>query len=237
MAGRGQPGKRGDILRGALTVFARDGYVGASIDAISAEASVSTRTIYNHFQDKAALFVTVVEESTARVAGIHGEIIERHLGREVFDVEGLEEVLVACAVDLADPAGRDYGEHIALIRHLDAEAGSIPAEAVRIWRRTGPLRVQELLAGRLAEFGARGLLGGVGVGPGSGAGAAGDGSGAGPVAGAGAGLSAEAAGLAATHFLMLARGAVPFRRREGEAGIEDAVRAGVRVFLYGYARG
>jgi len=33
----------------------RDGYTRASIDAISAEAGVSTRTIYNHFTDKAML--------------------------------------------------------------------------------------------------------------------------------------------------------------------------------------
>ena len=46
--------KRRAIIDGALAVFARDGYTRASIDAISAEAGVSTRTVYNHFTDKAA---------------------------------------------------------------------------------------------------------------------------------------------------------------------------------------
>lgn len=55
-------------MAGALTVFARDGYMRASVDAIAAEAGVSTRTIYNHFQDKAQLFQTVIQESATRVA-------------------------------------------------------------------------------------------------------------------------------------------------------------------------
>ena len=44
-----RPDKREAILRGALTVFARDGYTRASIDAIAKEGEVSTRTLYNHF--------------------------------------------------------------------------------------------------------------------------------------------------------------------------------------------
>ncbi|WP_424532941.1 helix-turn-helix domain-containing protein [Sphaerisporangium viridialbum] len=48
--------KRRAILAGALTVFARDGYTRATTEAISAQAGVSSRTLYNHFQDKARLF-------------------------------------------------------------------------------------------------------------------------------------------------------------------------------------
>src|SRR5918999_1741983 len=67
--------KRRAILAGALTVFARDGYTRASIDAISAQAGVSTRTIYNHFQDKAQLFQSVIQESAAKVAAAQAAII------------------------------------------------------------------------------------------------------------------------------------------------------------------
>jgi len=65
---RRRPDKRRAILRGALNVFAHDGYTRASIDAVAAEAGVSTRTIYNHFSDKAELFQTVIHESAAQVA-------------------------------------------------------------------------------------------------------------------------------------------------------------------------
>lgn len=82
----GLTGKRQAILDGALTVFARDGFTRASIDAISAEAGVSTRTIYNHFTDKAALFLAVIQESATRAADVQIAIIDRHL-RKVTDVE------------------------------------------------------------------------------------------------------------------------------------------------------
>src|ERR671918_2156773 len=82
----GRPAKRRAILDGALAVFARDGYTRASIDAISATAGVSTRTIYNHFKDKAQLFQTVVEESTTGVADFQIAVIDRHLG-QVTDLE------------------------------------------------------------------------------------------------------------------------------------------------------
>ncbi|MEU7831466.1 TetR family transcriptional regulator [Nonomuraea sp. NPDC049129] len=36
------------IMAGALTLFARDGYTRAGLDAITVEAGVSNRTIYNH---------------------------------------------------------------------------------------------------------------------------------------------------------------------------------------------
>src|ERR1700716_94258 len=78
--------KRRAILTGALTVFARDGYTRASIDAISAEAGVSTRTIYNHFQDKAQLFETVIQESADRAAEAQIATIDRYFAK-ITDLE------------------------------------------------------------------------------------------------------------------------------------------------------
>jgi AcrR family transcriptional regulator len=52
-------------------VFCREGYAGANIDMIAAEAGVSRQTIYNHHGDKEKLFVAVVKTLTARAtAGI-----------------------------------------------------------------------------------------------------------------------------------------------------------------------
>ena len=72
--------KRRSILDGALRVFGRVGYLGASIDMIATEAEVSTRTIYNHFENKEELFSTVLLESSTRVAVAREETVERHLG-------------------------------------------------------------------------------------------------------------------------------------------------------------
>ena len=56
------PEKRTQILAGAASVFAADGYEGASMARIAAVAGVSKGTLYNHFDSKAALFTAYVGE-------------------------------------------------------------------------------------------------------------------------------------------------------------------------------
>jgi len=145
--------KRRAILAGALTVFARDGYTRASIDAISAEAGVSTRTIYNHFHDKAQLFETVIEESTRQVAEAQIAIIDRYL-RKVTD---LEADLIEFGQALATPL-TDFGEHFALVRQIDAEAEHIPRAALDAWEEAGPRRVIRELGRRMRQLAEEGLL-------------------------------------------------------------------------------
>jgi AcrR family transcriptional regulator len=60
---RGRIDKRHAIMTAARIVFLRDGYTGATIDAVAAEAGVSKQTIYNHLQDKEMLFLAVVEDT------------------------------------------------------------------------------------------------------------------------------------------------------------------------------
>ena len=63
--------KRVSILEAATYVFCREGFAGANIDMIAAEAGVSRQTIYNHHGDKEKLFVAVVQALTERAnAGI-----------------------------------------------------------------------------------------------------------------------------------------------------------------------
>ena len=42
------------------SVFCREGFAGANIDLIAAEAGVSRQTVYNHHGDKEKLFMAVV---------------------------------------------------------------------------------------------------------------------------------------------------------------------------------
>jgi TetR/AcrR family transcriptional repressor of mexJK operon len=62
---RGLPGKRTAIMRAATHIFITAGYERANLDVIAAEAGVSKQTIYNHFGDKAKLFVAVVDAARA----------------------------------------------------------------------------------------------------------------------------------------------------------------------------
>lgn len=145
--------KRDDVLRGALKVFARDGYTRAGIGAIAASAGVSTRTIYNQFGGKASLFSATIQHSAEAVAATHIDIIRRHLGK-ILD---LEEDLIAFAVEFVAPMP-EFADHSALVLQVNAEREHIPRDAVEAWRVAGPDRVQAELASHLAQIGERGLL-------------------------------------------------------------------------------
>lgn len=150
---RGLMEKREAVVRGALTVFARDGYTRGSIGEIAKEAGVSTRTIYNHFADKDEVFRTVITESTTRVRTAHLAIIDRYLGR----VTDIEADLRAFTRRFAT-SSRDFPEHFALMRQIQAEVGHLPPEVLEAWQDAGPRRVNQALADRLAELAEQGLL-------------------------------------------------------------------------------
>ncbi len=150
----GQPDKRRAIISGAVTLFARDGYTRASLDAIAAEAGVSNRTIYNHFTDKADLFQAVIQESTQRVADTMVDLIDRHLGK-IID---LESDLADLGLAFLSLLTSDLAPHFAIVRQINAETEHIPPTALELWQDTGPGRVKHHLAGRLREIADRGQL-------------------------------------------------------------------------------
>lgn len=143
--------KRQAVLAGGLTVFARDGYARASIDVIAAEAKVSSRTIYNHFQDKAGLFHAVIQDSAERVAAARLELVDRYLRR----ITDLEADLVEFGIAWRTPLP-DYADHAALVRQVDAEASHLPDEATDTLRQT--LTVRRALADRFNTLADDGLL-------------------------------------------------------------------------------
>jgi len=72
---------RRELVRAARKVFAADGYHGASLVHIAAEAGFTTGAIYWHFGGKSELFLAVVEANAlTRV----GEMAEIHAGGEVY---------------------------------------------------------------------------------------------------------------------------------------------------------
>lgn len=60
---------RRKILAGAREVFMESGFDRASVDAIAARAGVAKATVYNHFQDKAQLYVASFSEEADHVRG------------------------------------------------------------------------------------------------------------------------------------------------------------------------
>ncbi|RUW28933.1 TetR/AcrR family transcriptional regulator, partial [Mesorhizobium sp. M1E.F.Ca.ET.041.01.1.1] len=72
---RSHEAKRISVVDAAASVFCREGYAGANIDLIAAEAGVSRQTVYNHHGDKEKLFMAVVRDLTERCnAGIFATI-------------------------------------------------------------------------------------------------------------------------------------------------------------------
>ncbi|MCH7335610.1 TetR/AcrR family transcriptional regulator [Acinetobacter sp. NIPH 2699] len=55
--------KRAKILQAAKSIFLKLGYHAANMNQIAKEAGVTKLTVYNHFQDKANLFLCAIEET------------------------------------------------------------------------------------------------------------------------------------------------------------------------------
>ena len=150
---KGTVEKRQALLRGARTVFGRQGYARAGIDEIAAEAGVSTRTLYNHFGGKENLFREVLIDSAGNVTAAHVALIERHLDK-VTDVEA---DLLALAREWMGRRG-DHEPHMLLVRHIISEGAHLPADVIEQWQRIGPRATAEAVRGALLRLGAQGHL-------------------------------------------------------------------------------
>lgn len=150
---KGTAEKRQALLRGARTVFGRDGYTRAGIDEIAAEAGVSTRTLYNHFGGKKNLFREVLLDSAASVTAAHVALVERHLGK----VTDVERDIGALAREWMERRG-EHAPHMLLVRQIISEGPHLPADVIEEWQRIGPRAVTEAVRARFLELGAQGLL-------------------------------------------------------------------------------
>jgi AcrR family transcriptional regulator len=156
MKGRARPGararKRDAITTAARSVFARDGYSRASIEAIAGRADVSTRTIYNHFESKEQLFAAVLEASAAQVADTFVATVERELGGT-----DVTDDTVALGLALLSARAR-FPEHFAMVRQINAETRHFPHATIDAWQNAGPRRIEEAVAQPLEQLAERGWL-------------------------------------------------------------------------------
>lgn len=139
--------KRDALIRGALAVFARDGYVKARIVDIAAEAGVSTRTIYNQFGDKAGLFAAVIETAATAVVDQRVAMIEAHLGGG----DNVVTALMGFAKEwVKQPT--EFTPHMQLARRVEIERNHIPQEILDRGMARGPERVHRALALHLEHY-------------------------------------------------------------------------------------
>lgn len=142
------PVKRRQILAAARQVFGELGFERASVDLIAARAGVSKATVYNHFQDKKALFVaSVVEECDDMREGL-----QRCLGKPAGDLEAsLQRVGEQIMAVYLSPVVAG------LYRQTIAEAARFPDIGRMVFER-GTVQLQEAVAAYLARWSERGLL-------------------------------------------------------------------------------
>jgi TetR/AcrR family transcriptional regulator, mexJK operon transcriptional repressor len=142
------PAKRRQVLVGARQVFGELGFERASVDLIAARAGVSKATVYNHFEDKKALFVAaVVQECDDMRAGL-----ERCLEKPPGDVEQSLQIIgeKVMAVWLSPSIAGLYRQAI-------AEAARIPEIGRMVFER-GTVAIQEAVAAHIARWTAAGAL-------------------------------------------------------------------------------
>lgn len=155
-SGRLRPDKQAAIMTGGREVFARSGFARASIDAIASAAGVSTRTIYKHFSDKAALFAAVIADSAARVAEDETALIAEHLA-DVTEAQEVQQALLKLATAwLKSTAPTE--DHRTLMGQVHGEAAQLDPTVVTAWWHAGPGRVLADLAAALEHWDEAGLL-------------------------------------------------------------------------------
>lgn len=146
----GSAKKRADILTAARDLFHSEGFDRTSVDAISARAGVSKRTVYDYFGDKQALLIAVIESLSQALM----DAIRVAIADNLVEFDDLEAALVDFSMRVVSST-MGSSEYTTLIHLVTKEAPQLPHVALDDWIDTAP---EEAIAERFAEFGRRGLL-------------------------------------------------------------------------------
>jgi len=141
------PEKERQILNGAARVFALDGYEGASMSRIAAEAGVSKGTLYNYFAGKADLFGAFVQrECATRMTLVFDDIDDDAPPEETLTRVGRQMIIMLTS---------DTG--LLMYRMVVAEAAKFP-ELADTFYQAGPARALARMAGWISRMCAAGRL-------------------------------------------------------------------------------
>jgi TetR/AcrR family transcriptional repressor of mexJK operon len=141
---QGQEHKRLAILEAARDLFLELGVERTSMDAISARAGVSKRTVYDYYGDKRRLLLGVVERAGETALGALRGLVQGHLADEAVaaNASGVAGALIAST---------DYAAAVRLIAENESllpELENHPLDEAHA----------QVLAERFAHFAAAGLL-------------------------------------------------------------------------------
>jgi AcrR family transcriptional regulator len=142
------PAKRRKILDGARQVFAEQEFERATVDQIAARAGVSKATVYNHFQDKQALFLAAVAELCDDFRADLERCLEDPVGdpEQVLQSIGEQVMMVSLSPSTS-----------CLFRQAIAETQRLPEIGRMVFERA-TLPMQETVASHLRRWNAAGAL-------------------------------------------------------------------------------
>ena len=135
------------VIDGAREVFLRDGFEGASVDAIAKEAGVSKATLYSYFADKRVLFLHVGKTECLRQADMTACGMDPDASPA--------EVLTQAGNAMLEFISSDLGQRI--FRICVAESERFP-ELAREFYETGPLVLRKRMIDYFRHAVARGEL-------------------------------------------------------------------------------
>ena len=142
-----RPSKRDQIVAAARKLFLESGYGTVSMDAIAAEAGVSKRTVYSHFQNKETLFGAIIggmckamggPNATALAADQSPEEVLKAYGRQILKI-------------VLDP------DALAVFRVVLSESSQFP-ELSQMFCSAGPDPMCGFLSNYLSELDSAGIL-------------------------------------------------------------------------------
>lgn len=135
------------VLDGTRTVFLRDGFEGASVDAIAQEAGVSKATLYSYFSEKRVMLIEVARVEFERLADSVRSEVDLNLPTQ--------ELLESIAVVIAESVASDFS--VQVFRLAVAETPRFPALG-REYFRAGPGLLTDRIIMLLQYLTARGEL-------------------------------------------------------------------------------
>ena len=142
------PGRKvAQVVEGARKVFLRDGFEGASVDAIAKEAGVSKATLYSYFADKRLLFLHVGQCECAR----QSEVAEHSIDEDA----PAAEVLRRSGTLMMDFITSDFGQRLFSI--CVAEGERFP-DLAREFYESGPMVMRNMMIDFLRKAVERGEL-------------------------------------------------------------------------------
>ncbi len=141
------PSKRELIVAAARKLFLEAGYGATSMDAIAAEAGVSKRTVYSHFQNKESLFAAIMGDMCRIIGGSNPE--------EPIPDEEPEQVLKTLGLHILHSVLEP--EALDVFRVVLAENATFPELGSAFWD-AGPVVMKNYLAWYLTELDRRGVL-------------------------------------------------------------------------------